>query len=59
MIRRKAYVKAEDEDDGRTRYVFDKGQDGRKIDAGIAAALAVEAAATMPAPKVIPVPEIF
>src|SRR5690606_34853869 len=50
MTRRKAYVKA-DETDGRTRYVFTKGDDGRKIDAGIAAVLALEAAMTMPAPE--------
>jgi hypothetical protein len=50
MVRKKAYVKAEDESDGRTRYVFTKGEDGRKIDAGIGAALALEAAMTMPAP---------
>jgi hypothetical protein len=50
MVRRKAYVKVEDEDDGRTRYVFTKGDDGRKIDAGIAAVLALEAATTMPPP---------
>lgn len=49
MVKRKAYVKAEDATDGRTRHVFTKGSDGRKIDAGIAAVLAVEAAMTMPA----------
>lgn len=56
MSRKKAYVKAEDESDGRTRYVFTKGDDGRKIDAGIAAVLALEAAMTMPekAPEVRP-----
>jgi hypothetical protein len=48
MTRKKAYVKAEDESDGRTRYVFTKGDDGRKIDAGIGAVLALEAAMTMP-----------
>jgi hypothetical protein len=48
MSRRKAYVKAEDESDGRTRYVFTKGEDRRKIDAGIGAVLALEAAMTMP-----------
>lgn len=48
MVRKKAYVKAEDESDGRTRYVFTKGEDGRKIDAGVAAVLALEAAMTMP-----------
>jgi hypothetical protein len=48
MVRKKAYVKVVDESDGRTRYVFTKGDDGRKIDAGIAAVLALEAAMTMP-----------
>jgi hypothetical protein len=47
MSRKKAYLKAEDEADGRTRYVFTKGDTGRKIDAGIAAVLAFEAAMTM------------
>jgi hypothetical protein len=51
LVRKKAYLKAEDETDGRTRYVFTKGLDGRKIDAGIGAVLANEAAATMPAKK--------
>jgi hypothetical protein len=53
MARKKAYVKAEDETDGRTRYVFTKGDDGRKIDAGIGAVLALEAAMTMPEPKIV------
>jgi hypothetical protein len=48
MVRKKAYVKAEDFPDGRTRYVPTKGEAGRKIDAGVAAVLAVEAAQTMP-----------
>jgi phage terminase large subunit-like protein len=48
MVRKKAYVKSEDESDGRTRYVFTKGEDRRKIDAGVAAVLALEAAMTMP-----------
>lgn len=47
MVRKKAYVRAEDENDGRTRYVFTKPDDGRKIDAGIGAVLAVEAAMSM------------
>jgi phage terminase large subunit-like protein len=51
MVRRKAYVKAEDESDGRTRWVFTKGDDGRKIDAGVGAVLALEAAMTMPEPE--------
>lgn len=44
--RQKAYVRA-DEDDGRTLYTWVKA-DTRKIDAGIAAVLAYEAAMTMP-----------
>ncbi len=48
MARKKAYLKREDEDDGRTRFVFTKGEDRRKIDAGVAAVLALEAAQTMP-----------
>lgn len=48
MVREKAYLKVEDPDDGRVRYVFGKGPDGLKIDAGIASVLAKRAAATMP-----------
>jgi hypothetical protein len=69
MVRRRAYVKddrAEAEggpaaaEDLRTRYVFDKGPEGHKIDAGIASVAAVEAAATMPAPAPrVPAPNIF
>jgi hypothetical protein len=60
MVRRRAYVKAADESDGRTRYVFTKGEDGRKIDSGVSALLALEAAATMPAaPAPLPEPDIF
>jgi hypothetical protein len=36
-----------DDQDGRTRHVLVKGDDGRKIDGAIAAALALEAAMTM------------
>lgn len=46
MARRKVKAAAAD-DDGRTRYVFVK-MDTRKIDAGIADVLALEAAMTMP-----------
>lgn len=46
MARKKVRV-ADDSGDGRTRFVFEK-LDTRKIDAGIAAVLAWEAAATMP-----------
>lgn len=51
MAKKKAYVKDEDVHDGRTRWVFTKGDDGRKIDAGIGAVLALEAAMTMPEPS--------
>lgn len=54
MVKKKVRLKDED-DDGRTRYVFTKGPDGRKIDAGIGAVLAYEAAATMP----VLVPDFF
>jgi hypothetical protein len=47
MVRHKVKPSAAD-DDGRTRYLFIKGEDSRKIDAGIAAVLALEAAMTMP-----------
>ena len=50
MARKKAYAKNEDPNDRRTRYVFTKGDDGRKIDAGVGAVLAYEAAMTMPPP---------
>lgn len=43
----KVRVNAPD-DDGRTMFVFVKPDDGRKIDAAVAAALAYEAATTMP-----------
>jgi hypothetical protein len=46
MAKKKVRVNAPD-DDGRTRYVFMK-MDTRKIDAGIADVLALEAAMTMP-----------
>jgi phage terminase large subunit-like protein len=42
------------EDDGRTRYVIDKGEDRRKIDGAMALLLAYEAAMTMPPPRVQP-----
>lgn len=47
MGREKVRLK-DDDDDGRTRYVFVKS-DTRKIDAGVAATLAVEAGLSMPA----------
>lgn len=46
MARRKVRLR-DDEADGRTRFVFIKA-DSRKIDAGIGAVLALEAAMTMP-----------
>lgn len=48
MHKRKVRVRDED-DDGRTKFVFVKGPDRSKIDAGIGAVLALEAAMTMPA----------
>lgn len=51
MHKRKVRVRDED-DDGRTKYVFVKGPDRMKIDAGIGAVLALEAFATMPAAEV-------
>lgn len=47
MFKRKVRVR-EPDDDGRTKFVFVKGPDRAKIDAGIGAVLALEAAATMP-----------
>ncbi len=48
MHRRKVRVRDDDED-GRTKFVFVKGPERAKIDAGIGAVLALEAAQTMPA----------
>lgn len=48
LHKRKVRLRDED-DDGRTKYVFVKGPDKSKIDAGIGAVLALEAAMTMPA----------
>ncbi|TCO47310.1 terminase [Actinocrispum wychmicini] len=47
MHRKKVHVRDAD-DDGRTKYVFVKGPDRRKIDAGISDVLALQAAVTMP-----------
>lgn len=56
MYKRKVRVR-EPDDDGRTRFVFVKGPNRDKIDAGIGAVLALEAAMTMPPPPVAkPVP---
>lgn len=57
MARKKVRL-ADDPSDGRTRFVFVKA-DTRKIDAGIAAVLANEAAATMPARPVEAVVNIW
>jgi hypothetical protein len=53
MHKRKVRVRDEDED-GRTKFVFVKGPDRSKIDAGIGAVLALEAAMTMPVSTVQP-----
>lgn len=50
---RKARV-ADLEDDGRTRYVLIKGDEGRRIDAAVADVLAYEAAMTMPTEDAMP-----
>lgn len=55
MHKRKVRIRDED-DDGRTRYVFVKGPDRLKIDAGIGAVLALEALATMPDSPPAPTP---
>jgi len=47
MHRRKVRIR-DDDDDGRTKFVFVKGPDKSKIDAGIADVLSLEAHATMP-----------
>lgn len=47
MYKRKVRI-ADDDDDGRTKFVFVKGPDKLKIDAGIGAVLSLEAFATMP-----------
>jgi hypothetical protein len=52
MHKRKVRVSDED-DDGRTRFVFVKGPDRMKIDAGIGAVLSLEAFATMPEVQVL------
>jgi hypothetical protein len=52
MHKRKVRVR-DDDDDGRTKFVFVKGPDKLKIDAGIGAVLALEAFATMPEPQLV------
>lgn len=53
LYKRKVRVRDED-DDGRTKFVFVKGPQKEKIDAGIGGVLALEAAATMPALEITP-----
>lgn len=55
MHKRKVRVRDED-DDGRTKYVFVKGPNHDKIDAGIGAVLALEAAMTMPPKRLTATP---
>ena len=52
MFKRKVRVR-DDDDDGRTKFVFVKGPNRDKIDAGIGAVLALEALAAMPAEEEI------
>jgi hypothetical protein len=47
MHKRKVRLR-DDDDDGRTKFVFVKGPDKAKIDGGIGATLALEAAMMMP-----------
>ena len=49
----------DEEDDGRTRYVLIKGDDGARIDAAVADVLAYEAAMTMPEPEPVVVPRFI
>jgi hypothetical protein len=55
MYKRKVRIR-DDDSDGRTKFVFVKGPDRKKIDAGIGAVLALEALATMPAAGPAPTP---
>lgn len=55
MFKRKVRVR-DDDDDGRTKFVFVKGPDRAKIDAGIGAVLALEALATIPVAEEAPEP---
>lgn len=50
---------ADDEGDGRTRYLLVKGQDGGKIDGAVADVLALAAAMTMPPEPVSPAVEFI
>jgi hypothetical protein len=47
------------EDDGRTKYVLEKGEDRHRIDGAVADVLAYEAAMTMEPPEVVPRVELI
>jgi hypothetical protein len=55
---RKVQINAPD-DDGRTKYVLEKGEDRQRIDGAVADVLALEAAMTMPPPEVAPRVELI
>lgn len=57
MHKRKVRVR-DDDDDGRTKFVFVKGPDRAKIDAGIGGVLSLEACMTMPEPAAQVVPMV-
>ena len=54
---RKVQINAPD-DDGRTKYVLEKGEDRQRIDGAVADVLALEAATTMEPPEVLPTVEL-
>ena len=53
-----SFVNAPD-DDGRTKYVLEKGEDRQRIDGAVADVLALEAAMTMDPPEVLPAVELI
>lgn len=55
---RKVQINAPD-DDGRTKYVLEKGEDRQRIDGAVADVLALEAAMTMDPPAVLPAVELI
>jgi hypothetical protein len=55
---RKVSINAPD-DDGRTKWVLEKGEDRQRIDGAVADVLALEAAMTMEPPEVLPVVEFI
>jgi hypothetical protein len=55
---RKVNINAPD-DDGRTKYVLEKGEDRLRIDGAVADVLALEAATTMEPPEVVPKVELI